>query len=92
MRKTLLAANWKMNKTAAEAISWLNDFYGMAAEKAAEKDLVEVAVCAPFTALYALYQERQRLGAVMGLGAQNIFWQEKGAFTGEICRSFRPNM
>ena len=84
MRKTLLAANWKMNKTAAEAISWLNDFYGMAAEKAAEKDLVEVAVCAPFTALYALYQERQRLGAVMGLGAQNIFWQEKGAFTGEI--------
>ncbi len=64
MRKTLLAANWKMNKTAAEAISWLNDFYGMAAEKAAEKDLVEVAV--------------------MGLGAQNIFWQEKGAFTGEI--------
>lgn len=84
MRKTLLAANWKMNKTAAEAMSWLNDFYGQPAEKAAEKDLVEVAVCAPFTALYALDTERRRLNSAVGLGAQDIFWQEKGAFTGEI--------
>lgn len=84
MRKTLLAANWKMNKTAADAIAWLDAFHPLAAEKAAEAGQVEVAVCAPFTGLYALRQEAGRLNSAVELGAQDIFWQERGAFTGEI--------
>ncbi len=84
MRKTLLAANWKMNKTAAEAEAWLEAFYPLEAEKAAADGLVEVAVCAPFTALYPLHRGLKKKNSVVELGAQNIFWQERGAFTGEI--------
>lgn len=81
MRKPLLAANWKMNKTVAEAIGWLQGF-GPAAEG---QETVECVTCAPFTALWPMRQEMERLGAKgLKLGAQDIYWEPAGAFTGEI--------
>jgi len=74
----LIAANWKMHKTAAEAVAFCERI------KAAEDRLtgVEVLLCAPFTALAAAGKALK--GSAVKLGAQNMFWEEKGAFTGEI--------
>lgn len=78
MRKPLLAANWKMNQTVAESLGWLADF---AAAGDVTGGAADVAVCAPFTALYAMHQVADKQ---LVLGAQDIFWQESGAYTGEI--------
>ena len=74
----IIAANWKMHKTAAEAVAFCERI------KVAEGRLtgVEVLLCAPFTALAAAGKALE--GSTVKLGAQNMFWEEKGAFTGEI--------
>jgi triosephosphate isomerase len=78
MRKPLMAGNWKMNKTVAEAVSVVK------ALKSSIADItdVEVLVCPTFTALYAVNNEVK--GSNINIGAQNLFWESKGAFTGEI--------
>ncbi|MCL2485025.1 MAG: triose-phosphate isomerase [Endomicrobia bacterium] len=78
MRKPLMAGNWKMNKSIAEAVSMVN------ALKTAVADVsdVEILLCPTFTALYAVNNEIK--GTNINLGAQNLFWEPKGAFTGEI--------
>ncbi|MCL1972175.1 MAG: triose-phosphate isomerase [Endomicrobia bacterium] len=81
MRKPLMAGNWKMNKTIDEAISMVK------ALKAAVADVkdVEILVCPTYTALYAVFKEIK--GSNINLGSQNLFWEAKGAFTGEISPS-----
>jgi triosephosphate isomerase len=78
MRKPFIAGNWKMYKTIEEAVALVQALR-------AELDGVggcDVAVCPPFTALAAV---RQALaGSTIGLGAQNMYWEEQGAFTGEV--------
>ncbi|MDR0399193.1 MAG: triose-phosphate isomerase [Endomicrobium sp.] len=78
MRKPLMAGNWKMNKTVAEAVSVVK------ALKSSIADVtdVEVLICPTFTALYAVNNEVK--GSNINIGAQNLFWEPKGAFTGEI--------
>ena len=78
MRKPIVAGNWKMNKTRAEAAALV------AGIKAGVSGIyaVEVVVCVPFTDLEPVAQAVQ--GSNIGLGAQNVHWAEKGAFTGEI--------
>ncbi|MDR2426143.1 MAG: triose-phosphate isomerase [Endomicrobium sp.] len=78
MRKPLMAGNWKMNKTVEEAVSMVK------ALKKAVSDIedVEILICPAFTALYAVNNEIK--GTNINLGAQNLFWEAKGAFTGEI--------
>lgn len=78
MRKPLMAGNWKMNKTVEEATGMVK------ALKAAVANVsdVEILVCPAFTALYAVNNEIK--GSNINLGAQNLFWEAKGAFTGEI--------
>ncbi len=77
-RRPLIAANWKMNKTVPEALAFLDDLKaGLAADEPAE-----VAIAPPFTALEAV--GRHLAGTAVGLAAQNLHWEEKGAFTGEI--------
>jgi triosephosphate isomerase len=73
-----MAGNWKMNKTVGEAIDLVREL------KAAISGVkaVEVAVAPPFTALYAVRKELD--GSSIGLAAQNLYWEEKGAFTGEV--------
>lgn len=75
--KKLIAANWKMNKTAEEAVSFIRGFKRLADAKNAE-----IVICAPFTALQAAAGELQ--GSNIELGAQNMHFESQGAFTGEI--------
>ena len=77
-RLPFIAGNWKMNKTVEEA---LNLVRGLKVHLKGIED-VEVAIAPPFTALYAVSQELK--GSSIHLASQNIFWEEKGAFTGEI--------
>lgn len=77
MRQPLIAGNWKMHKTAAE---------GQALARAIREGLrattVEVVVCPPFTALPAVHAVLH--GSPIQVGAQNMHWEDAGAFTGEI--------
>jgi len=74
----IIAANWKMHKTAAETAAFCSEL------KQREKELrgVDVLICPPFTALAAAAVALE--GSGIKLGAQNMFWEVKGAFTGEI--------
>ncbi|RMF97605.1 MAG: triose-phosphate isomerase [Candidatus Schekmanbacteria bacterium] len=78
MRKTIIAGNWKMHMTIPEAISLVEGI----AEKCSDADNVEIIVAPPYTALYAVHQKIA--DTKIKLSSQNIFWEEKGAFTGEI--------
>ncbi len=78
MRKPIIAGNWKMNKTITEALELVRKL-GMEVKDVKDVDIV---VCPVFTALYSVGQEV--VGSNIRLGAQNLFWEEKGAFTGEI--------
>jgi triosephosphate isomerase len=78
MRIPFVAGNWKMYKTIEEAVALVQEL------RVALQDLVgcDVAVCPPFPALAAV---REILaGSAIGLGAQNVHWEEQGAFTGEV--------
>jgi triosephosphate isomerase len=77
-RTPFIAGNWKMNKTVAEAVELVRNL------KASLSGIqgVEVAVAPPFTALYAVSKELK--DSSICLAAQNLFWEEKGAYTGEV--------
>lgn len=77
-RKPLLAGNWKMYKTIPEALELVN---GLKANLAGVTDR-EILVCPTFVALYPVSQAIK--DSNIKLGAQNLFWESKGAFTGEI--------
>lgn len=87
MRKPLLAANWKMNQTVEESLGWLAEFAQVGAD-VINRDLndteADVVFCPPFTALYPLHTAIAQGSVNIGLGAQDVFWQTAGAFTGEI--------
>ena len=77
MRTPLIAGNWKMFKTAAEAAAFADEF------KALYKDTdVKTAICAPFIHLAQL--KEAFAGTGIGVGAQNAHYEDEGAFTGEI--------
>ncbi|WP_130863986.1 triose-phosphate isomerase [Bacilliculturomica massiliensis] len=77
MRKPFIAGNWKMFKNTSEARAFAGEFLALY-----EKSDVNVAVCAPFTQLAALKEAFGTSG--VKLGAQNMHFEESGAFTGEI--------
>ena len=77
-RKLIIAGNWKMNKTVAEALDLVR---GLKRELAAIKE-VDIVVCPPFTALSAV--SKVVLDSNIRLGAQNMSAHNFGAFTGEI--------
>jgi triosephosphate isomerase len=78
MRTPLIAGTWKMYKTEAEAV----DTVRRLAAAVADVTAVEVMVAPPFTALSAVAREAN--GTRVRVGAQNLFWESEGAFTGEI--------
>ncbi|MCX5749310.1 MAG: triose-phosphate isomerase [Candidatus Saganbacteria bacterium] len=82
MRKPLIAGNWKMFKTAKEAASMIEELK----TKVSDVKDREIAVCPTFTALESAVKAAK--GSNVNIGGQNVFWEEKGAFTGEIA----PNM
>jgi triosephosphate isomerase len=81
-RRPIIAANWKMHKTHLEAIQAVQKLSYLLDKQDAER--VEVVVCPPFTALRPLQTLIQSDRLPYGLGAQNVHFEEKGAFTGEV--------
>lgn len=77
MRTPIIAGNWKMFKTIAEATA-----FAQGARQGQADPGVQKVICAPFTALPALAQELKGTG--IALGAQNMHFEEQGAYTGEI--------
>jgi triosephosphate isomerase len=78
MRKPVVAANWKMNKTADEARQLARELLAEIGPYAG----VERVICPPFTALAVVAEVLAGTG--VGLGAQNMHWEKSGAFTGEV--------
>jgi len=81
MRKPMVAGNWKMYKTAGEAAILVQNL-----EEAAEEysDKVEIVVAPPFTALHSVSTVLELDRCAIKLGAQDMFWEEEGAYTGEV--------
>ncbi len=78
MRKPIIAGNWKMNKTVAEARTLAEGL------KNGLKDIenVDIVVCPPFTSLREVAKALEN--SSIALGAQNVYWEDSGAYTGEI--------
>jgi triosephosphate isomerase len=82
MRKPLIAANWKMNKTHLEGLMLVQQLGHELATH--DFDAVEVVVCPPFTSLRTIQTVIDSDRYEFGLGAQNMYLESEGAFTGEI--------
>ena len=78
MRKIFIAGNWKMNKTISEALELVNGLK----RNLGSVEAIEIAVCPPSTALDQISDCLSECN--IKLGAQNMYWEEKGAFTGEV--------
>ncbi len=78
-RKKIVAANWKMNMSQAEAAAFVETFL----RELGDFDQTEVVLVPPFTAL-AKVSEALGGSQQVKLGAQNMYWEKSGAFTGEI--------
>ncbi len=77
MRKPIMAGNWKMYKTIAQAVDFVKDL-----SDRLEDPQCEVLLCPPFTALAPLSEVIK--GKPISLGAQNMHWEDEGAYTGEV--------
>lgn len=77
-RKVIIAGNWKMNKSASEGKTLVEDLKG----RVSGFSDVDIVVCPPFTTLAAVVKAAE--GSNIKVGAQNVHWAENGAFTGEI--------
>ena len=78
LRKPFIAGNWKMYKTSSEAVKFSNDFR-MIVSDVKDRDIL---ICAPFTLLQSISQALK--GSNVKIGAQNMYFEKEGAFTGEI--------
>lgn len=78
MRKPIIAGNWKLHKTIDEAVSLVKEIR----HKSQDIKDVDILVAPVFTALFAVAQALQ--GSNVALGAQDLHWEESGAFTGEV--------
>lgn len=81
MRKKLIAANWKMYKTPAETRDFFRDFLPLV--QGHDRD--EIVVCPTYLALDAAVTAAK--GSNVAIGAQDVYWEKEGAYTGEICAS-----
>ena len=84
-RKPIVAANWKMHKTHLEAIQDVQKLSYLLDKKDTER--VEVVICPPFTALRSVQTLVESDRLPFSVGAQNVHWEEKGAYTGEVSPS-----
>jgi len=78
MRKPFIAGNWKMNNTISEAIELVN---GLKRELA-DIEGVDIAVCPPYCAISDVRE--LLMDSNIKLGAQNVYWEKSGAYTGEV--------
>jgi triosephosphate isomerase (TIM) len=87
MRKVIIAGNWKMYKTQAEASEFLMEFISQIDDAPESR---EVVLCVPFTDLTIVSKSLH--GNRIRLGAQNVHWEDCGAYTGEISASMLTEM
>ncbi len=87
MRRIVIAGNWKMHKTQAESLEFLG---ALMPELENTKSEREVILCPPFTALGVMSPKTN--GSRVRLGSQNIHWEDKGAYTGEISGAMLTEM
>ena len=80
-RKKLIAANWKMYKNTDQTRDFFRDFLALVANH----DRDEIVVCPPYIDLCAAVEAAK--GANVAIGAQNLHWEQEGAYTGEISSS-----
>jgi triosephosphate isomerase len=78
MRTKLIAANWKMYKTPADACAFMQAFLPLVADHTRD----EIVVCPPYVDLAGVVEAAK--GSRVAVGAQNMHWEKEGAFTGEI--------
>lgn len=78
MRKPFIAGNWKMNKTAQES----EDLAKKIKENVGDFQKADILICPPYTSLSAAGQAIK--DSLIELGAQNMHWENSGAFTGEV--------
>ena len=81
MRRKIIAGNWKMNKTPGEAVALINELKPLVATEEAD-----VVFCVPAISLIPAVEAVK--GTNIAIGAQNMYFEESGAYTGEIA----PNM
>lgn len=81
MRKKIIAGNWKMNKTPSEAVALINELKPLVAN-----DEVDVVFCVPAISIIPAMEAAK--GSNISIGAENMYFEESGAYTGEIA----PNM
>jgi triosephosphate isomerase len=81
-RRPIVAANWKMHKTHLEAIQAVQKLSYLL--NGADTERVEVVVCPPFTALRSIQTLIDSDRLQFALGAQDVYWEAQGAFTGEV--------
>lgn len=81
MRKKIIAGNWKMNKSLDEAVQFIDE----AVANVKTNDTTEAIVCAPFPYLLTLVEKTK--GSDIQVAAQNMHYEENGAFTGEVSPS-----
>ncbi len=85
MRKIVVAGNWKMNKTPAQTVELINELKPLVANS--NNDCV---ICVPYTSLCTAVEACK--GSNIKVGAQNMYFEESGAFTGEIAPSMLTEM
>lgn len=85
LRKTVIAGNWKMNKTPAEAKELLEGIKPLVKEAGCE-----VVVCVPYVDLETALESTK--GTKIGVGAENCHWAQSGAFTGEVSAPMLASM
>lgn len=85
-RKPIIAGNWKENQTHTEAISLIQTLSYDLDEK--DYDRADVVVCPPFTSLRTVQLVLESDHIPIALGAQNLHWEDEGAYTGEISGRF----
>lgn len=86
MRKPIIAGNWKLNNTEQEAIALVTALKN----NLADVDSVDIVVCPVFTVLAVV--EDVLFESNIGLGAQNLYWEDSGAFTGEVSAPLLKNI
>lgn len=85
LRKAVIAGNWKMNQTPAQAKALIEELKPLV--KDADCDVI---LCAPFTTLHAAQEAAE--GSNIQIGAQNCHWEKSGAYTGEVAANMLTDM
>ena len=83
-RKPMIAGNWKMYKTPAEAVVLSQGITDLLGDDSSITDAVEAVVCPPFVDLKPVSTVIEFAKSELKLAGQNVYWESEGAFTGEI--------